>query len=69
MTIETRTNIKYEYECIECGNDYIEQRNLNEKQFVVQCPRCNGDFKVVNTTESTYEVDIPEPIIIEEVTE
>lgn len=69
MTIEIKASIKYEYKCIECSNDYTEQRNLNEGQFVTQCPRCNGDFEVVNTTESTYEVDVPKPVIIEEETE
>lgn len=69
MTIETKTSIKYEYECVECGNDYTEQRDPGVEQFVTQCPRCNGDFEVVNTTESTYEVNIPEPAIIEEETE
>jgi predicted nucleic acid-binding Zn ribbon protein len=69
MTIETKTSIKYEYECVECGNDYTEQRNPGVEQFITQCPRCNGDFNLIATTESTYEVDVLEPIVEEEATE
>jgi predicted SprT family Zn-dependent metalloprotease len=58
MSIETKTTIKYEYECTECSHYYIEQRNPEEAQFVNKCPACGGGFDLINTTESTYEVEI-----------
>lgn len=66
MSIETRTAIKYEYDCIECGNDYIEQRNPGEEQFFDKCFQCGGSFNLINTTESTYEVEVNDPVVIEE---
>lgn len=60
MIIETRTAIRYEYECLECSNDYVEQRNPSEEQFISKCPTCGGGFNIINTTESTYEVEVPE---------
>jgi DNA-directed RNA polymerase subunit RPC12/RpoP len=69
MTIETRTSIKYEYKCPQCGNDYIEQRNPEELQFFTNCFVCNTLFNLINTTESTYKVEIPEFNIEEEPTE
>lgn len=69
MTIEIKTTIKYEYKCNDCNNDYIEQRNTGETQFVNTCPVCGGTFNLINTTESTYEIEIPDVIIEEEPTE
>lgn len=67
MSIETKTTIKYEYECTECSNDYIEQRNPEEAQFINKCPACGGGFDLINTTELTYEVEIVNSVVTEEI--
>lgn len=67
MTTETRTTIKYEYKCTECSNDYIEQRNPGESQFINKCSACGGVFNLINTTESVYEIEIIDPVIVEEI--
>lgn len=66
MTIKTETSIKYEYKCVDCGNDYIEQRRPEEGQFFDKCQRCGGVLNIINTTESTYEVYVPESTVEEE---
>jgi rRNA maturation endonuclease Nob1 len=60
MTIEIKKTIRYKYECVACENDYIEQRDENELQFIVDCPLCGGAFKVIEKFIATYEIDIPD---------
>lgn len=71
MAIEIRTGIKCEYQCDTCGIGYIEQRNLGESQFVIECQKyqCTGTYQLVNETEFTYEQKIPDPIDKEPATE
>ena len=68
MTIEIKTVIKYEYKCNICNNDYAEQRGINEDAYFTKCTvaGCNGIFELVNQTESTYEQEVPDPIVAEE---
>ena len=56
---------KYEYKCTQCGEGYIEQRNLAEAQFYTVCHSCNGTFELVNTTEFEYEQEVPDPVSVE----
>jgi len=65
MTTEIKTGIRYEYKCSVTGDTYVEQRNVNELQFVTKSP-VDGDYILVNQTEFTYEQEIPEPIIFEQ---
>jgi predicted SprT family Zn-dependent metalloprotease len=71
MTIEIRTVIRYEYKCELCSQDYTEQRNLGEDAYFTKCttPNCNGNFQLINQTESTYEQIIPDPVVVIEPTE
>jgi hypothetical protein len=64
MTIEIKNGIRFEYICPVTQNIYIEQRNVDEPQFVTQSP-AGADYILVNQTEFTYEQEIPEPIIFE----
>jgi hypothetical protein len=67
MTIETKTVIKYDYKCELCSLDYVEQRGLGEDAYFTKCtmPSCDGNFQLVNQTESTYEQEIPDPVVEE----
>jgi hypothetical protein len=68
MTIEIKTGVRYEYKCFVTGDIYVEQRNIDEPQFVTKSP-AGGDYILVNQTEFTYEQEVPEPEVFESVTE
>jgi hypothetical protein len=69
MAIETKTVIKYEYKCNICNHDYIEQRGSGENAYFTKCNMfgCTGDYALVNQTESTYQQEVLEPIVVEEI--
>lgn len=54
MTIEIKTGIRYEYKCSITGDSYVEQRNVDEQQFITESP-AGGNYILVNQTEFTYE--------------
>ena len=64
MTTEIKAGIRYEYKCPISGDVYIEQRNVDEPQFVAQSP-AGADYILVSQTEFTYEQEVPEPVIFE----
>lgn len=66
MTIEIKTGIIYEYECPVTKYKYTEQRNLGEPQFFKQSP-AGFDYVLVNQTEFTYEQEIPDVIVEENI--
>lgn len=63
--IEIRTGIKYEYTCLGCKRDYVEQRSPDEPQFFTHCQQCRSEFELVSSTEFQYEQEIPDPIVVE----
>ena len=67
MAIETRTVIKYEYKCNICNYDYAEQRSPGEDVYFTKCNAagCTGDYELVTQTESTYQQEIPDPVVEE----
>ena len=64
MTIEIKTGIRYEYKCSITGDVYVEQRNIDEPQFITKSP-ADGDYILVNQTEFTYEQEVPTPEVFE----
>ena len=64
MATEIKTGIRYEYKCPVTGDTYVEQRNVDEPQFVTRSP-AGEDYILVSQTEFTYEQEIPEPMIFE----
>lgn len=62
--------VKYNYECSECKETYLEQRAAEEPQFVVTCQACfNGQY-VETSVEVISEIveRTTTPEIIEEPT-
>lgn len=67
MAIKIKTGIRYEYKCSISGDIYVEQRNVDEPQFITKSP-AGGDYILVNQTEFTYEQEVPEVTIFEPLT-
>lgn len=67
MAIVTRTTINYEYKCPQCGYLYSEHRNPGENAFFSKCFTCSVDYELLNQNEITFEEEIPDPIVIEEI--
>jgi ribosomal protein L37AE/L43A len=67
MTIEIKTVIKYDYKCEVCFHEYVEQRGIGEDAYFTKCniAGCNGNYNLVTQTESTYEQEIPDPVVEE----
>jgi hypothetical protein len=62
--------IKFEYKCNQCGNDYIEQRGIDEPNpFLTACYLCKvGSYEEIAQTVLASEperVAAPEPEIID----
>jgi ribosomal protein L37AE/L43A len=67
MTIEIKTVIRYEYKCNSCSHEYVEQRGSGENAYFTKCniTGCSGDYELVTQTESTYEQEVPDPVVEE----
>jgi peptide subunit release factor 1 (eRF1) len=42
--------IKYTYDCPSCGNDYTEQRTVEESQYFSKCSKCGTELNLVSET-------------------
>jgi peptide subunit release factor 1 (eRF1) len=42
--------IKYTYDCPSCGNDYAEQRTVEEPQYFSDCSKCGTELNLVSET-------------------
>jgi hypothetical protein len=69
MAIVIKTTYNYEYKCPQCGYLYSEHRSVGENAFFTKCFVCESDFELINQSESTYEEEVPDPILVEEPTE
>ena len=45
---------RYEYNCNQCGADYIEQRKDTDAQFFTSCQACSSGTYVEITCDSVY---------------
>ena len=56
---------RYEYNCNQCGADYIEQRKDTDAQFFTSCQACSSGT-YVEITSTFIEADEITPEVIDE---
>ena len=55
---------RYMYICSECSHEYLEQRRESESQYIIQCPKCDGEFKLNDTI--FLEDEVIQPVVVDE---